>query len=135
MNAQNAVITKRDFEKLNDLVQSSQSRFYGPMTGLENGLRRGSVVAPTRVGKDVVTMNSQVRVRDLDSDERETYTLVYPADANIDEGRLSVLAPLGAALLGAKERHVIECATPRGVRRMRIDRILYQPEAAGDYHL
>lgn len=135
MNGYNVVITKSDFERLNNLVHSPQSRFYGPMSGLENGLRRGSVIAPASVGKDVVTMNSQVRVRDLDSDERETYTLVYPADADIVEGRLSVLAPVGAALLGAKARQVIECATPRGVRRLRIERILYQPEAAGDYHL
>ena len=135
MHATNVVITKRDFERLNDLVQSPDSRFYGPMTGLQNGLRQSSVIAPTKVGNDVVTMNSKVRVRDLDNGQRETYTLVYPADADIDEGRLSVLAPLGAALLGAKARHVVECATPRGVRRLRIERILYQPEAAGDYHL
>lgn len=130
-----AVITTRDFERLQDITQSPQSQFYGPMTALENGLRRGSVVASCKVGRDVITMNSTVRVRDLDTDERETYTLVYPADADIDEGRLSVLAPLGAALLGEKARHVVECATPRGVRRLRIERILYQPEAAGDYHL
>ena len=130
-----AVITTRDFERLQDITQSPQSQFYGPMTALESGLRRGRVVASCKVGRDVVTMNSTVRVRDLDTDERETYTLVYPADADMNEGRLSVLAPLGTTLLGARARHVVECATPRGVRRLRIERILYQPEAAGDHHL
>ena len=135
MNGQNVVNTKRDFERLNDLVHSPQSRFYGPMTGLENGLMRGSVIAPTRVSPDVVTMNSKVRLRDIQSNERETYVLVYPADADLDEGKLSVLAPLGAALLGAKESQVVEFAAPRGVRQVKIEQILYQPEAAGDYHL
>lgn len=135
MNGHNAVITTRDFERLQDLAQSPQSQFYGPMTVLENGLRRGSVVAPCRVGRNVVTMNSRVRVQDLQSGERDTYTLVYPAHADIDEGKLSVLAPLGAALLGAKVRQVVLVKTPRGDRRLRIERILYQPEAAGDYHL
>lgn len=135
MHATNVVITKRDFERLNDLVQSPDSRFYGPMTGLENGLRQSRIIAPTKVANDVVTMNSKVEVRDLDSRQRETHTLVYPADADIEEGRLSVLAPLGAVLLGAKARQIVKCTTPRGIRRLMIERVLYQPEAAGDLHL
>jgi len=135
MNGQFAVITTRDFERLQDLTQSPQSQFYGPMTALENGLRRGSVVASCKVGRDVVTMNSTVRVRDVQNGEQKTYTLVYPVDADIDEGRVSVLAPLGAALLGAKSRQTVVVTTPRGDRRLKIERILYQPEAAGDYHL
>lgn len=135
MNGRNAVITSRDFERLNDLAQSPESRFYGPMTGLERELKRGKVVAPTKVGGDIVTMNSKMRVRDLQSGRRETHTLVYPADADIEEGKLSVLAPLGAALLGAQLHQIVECTTPRGIRALKIERILYQPEAAGDYHL
>jgi regulator of nucleoside diphosphate kinase len=135
MKGYNAVITTRDFERLQDLTQSPQSQFYGPMTALENGLRRGSVVASCKVGKDIVTMNSRVRVRDMQNGDQETYTLAYPPDADIDEGRISVLAPLGAALLGAKARGVVVVSTPRGDRKLRIERILYQPEAAGDYHL
>ena len=130
-----AVITTRDFERLQDITQSPQSQFYGPMTALESGLSRGSVVASCKVGRDIITMNSTVRARDLDTDDCETFTLVYPADADINEGRLSVLAPLGAALLGARARQVVVVSTPRGDRRLRIERILYQPEAAGDYHL
>ena len=102
---------------------------------LERELGRGRVVPPTRVPKGVVTMNSQVRFIDLGTREEETYTLVYPAEANVEDARLSVLAPLGTALLGASVGEVVECRTPGGVRRLRIERILYQPEAAGDFHL
>jgi regulator of nucleoside diphosphate kinase len=80
-------------------------------------------------------MNSKVRFVDLRTREKETYTLVYPEEADVDLAKLSVLAPLGTALLGASVGDVVECRTPGGVRRLKIERILYQPEAAGDFHL
>lgn len=137
MRGKSVVISEADFDRLSGLVQSRQGRMsYGPLAiSLEQELRSGEVVAPTRVPKGVVTMNSKVRVRDLKSDERETFSLVYPEDADINEGRLSVLAPLGQALRGAKAGDVVEVDAPAGVRRIKIERILYQPEAAGDFHL
>jgi regulator of nucleoside diphosphate kinase len=80
-------------------------------------------------------MHARVRVRDLRSGETETYTLVYPDEADIDDGKLSVLAPLGAALLGTRAGRVVEVAAPAGPRRVKVERVLYQPEAVGDYHL
>ena len=84
-------------------------------------------------------MHSRVRVRDL-ADEAapaaaETYTLVYPDEANIPERKLSVLAPMGAALLGAREGQVVEFQTPGGARRLKVVKVVYQPETAGDFHL
>jgi regulator of nucleoside diphosphate kinase len=137
MNGKSVVITAADFDRLNGLVRSNDPR-RGPATpgaSLGQELSRGEVVPPTDVPRGVVTMNSRVRVRDEDGDEPEDYTLVYPQDADIDEGRVSVLAPMGMALLGAKVGDVVEVRAPAGVRRLRIDRLLYQPEAAGDYHL
>jgi regulator of nucleoside diphosphate kinase len=76
-----------------------------------------------------------VVVRDLKSDEPETYTLVFPDDADINDGKLSVLAPLGTALLGTQAGQVVEFAAPAGVRRLIVEEVLYQPEAAGHFHL
>lgn len=137
MRGKSAVITEADFDRLNGLVHSRQGRVsYGPLAAaLDQELQRGEVVAPARVPKGVVTMNSKVSIRDLRSDEREIYTLVFPKDADINQGRLSVLAPLGTALLGAKAGGVVEVNAPAGVRRIKVERILYQPEAAGDFHL
>jgi regulator of nucleoside diphosphate kinase len=133
----NVLINERDFDRLNGLIQSRETRIsYGPLTAtLAQELDRGEVVAPTEVPKGVVTMNSRVRLRDIRSDDRESYTLVYPQNADIGEGKLSVLAPLGLAILGAKTGDIVECNTPGGMRKIKIERILYQPEAAGDYHL
>jgi regulator of nucleoside diphosphate kinase len=137
MNAKCVVISEVDLDRLSVLIHSPRGRVScGPLvTSLEQELSRGTVVAPSRVPRGVVTMNSRVRIRDVKHDQRETFTLVYPQDANIEQGRLSVLAPLGTALLGAKAGDVVEVNAPGGVRRIRVERILYQPEAAGDFNL
>jgi regulator of nucleoside diphosphate kinase len=102
---------------------------------LERELERAVVVEPHDVPADVVTMNSQVRFRDLDTLEQMTYRLVFPKDADVDAGAISVLAPVGTALLGHSEGSTVEWMVPSGRRRLEIVQILYQPEAAGDYRL
>ena len=77
-------------------------------------------------------MNSKVVVFDTDTREKMTCKLVFPSDANIDEGAISVLAPIGTAILGYSKGDIVEWPVPDGIRRIRIDEILYQPEAAGD---
>jgi regulator of nucleoside diphosphate kinase len=130
-------MTAPDFDRLKHLVESPQYRAsHGSLLStLERELDRSEVVSPDGVPKGVVTMHSRVRVRDLASHEPETYTLVYPDEADINEQKLSVLAPLGAALIGTRAGQVIEVAAPVGLRRLKVERVLYQPEAAGDYHL
>ena len=84
---------------------------------------------------DVVTMNSRVVVKDLENGESSEYTLVFPEQANIEQGRLSVVSPIGTAILGYAKGDVITWQTPGGPRQIKIVDIPYQPEAAGDYHL
>jgi regulator of nucleoside diphosphate kinase len=147
MNARNVlsdralVITEADYDRLQHLLDSPTYRTSHAMLlmALKGELDRGEIVSPGRVPKNVVTMRSRVRVRDLsgdgEDDDVETYTLTYPEDADINAGRLSVLAPLGTALLGARVGDVIEFDAPAGTRRLKVERVLYQPEAAGHFHL
>ena len=130
-------MTAADFDRLNHLVESPQYRVSHAalLATLKQELDRSEVVPPNSVPRGVVTMHSRVRVRDLKGGDTETYTLVYPDEADIDDGKLSVLAPLGAALLGTRAGRVVEVAAPGGPRRVKVERVLYQPEAAGDYHL
>ena len=131
------VISETDFDRLSHLMESPRVRtsYASLLYGLKHELASGRVVPPREVPRGVVTMNSKVRVRDLATDKAETYTLVYPDDADINENRLSIFAPLGAALLGSRTGEVVRFDVPAGTRRMRIERILYQPEAAGHFHL
>ncbi len=133
----NAVITETDFDRLRHLLESPRYRAAQRvlLRSLEDELDRAKVVSAGKVPRGVVTMHSVVRVRDLVHDESDNYTLVYPEEASISEGKLSVLAPMGRALLGARPGQVIEFEAPGGLRRLKVVKVLYQPEAAGDFHL
>ena len=97
-------------------------------------LRRAKVVDPRKVPKDVVTMNTRLKLKFLDDGTDMEVTLVFPAEADIDRGKLSVLSPIGTAVLGYAEGDTIEWDVPAGKRSVRIEKILYQPEAEGHYH-
>ncbi len=137
MAVKEIVITDMDFDRLNYLVDSARFRTSHPhfLSMLREELNRGKVVPGGHVPRNIVTMNTQVQVRDVKADETEVYTLTYPDEADIDAGKLSVLAPLGMALLGTKVGQTVKFDAPAGQRRLKIEKILYQPEAAGDYHL
>jgi regulator of nucleoside diphosphate kinase len=125
-------------DRLNELIDGlrlSPKANQANLDLLENELYRGVLVDPQDIPHDVITMNSKVSITDTDSGEKMTYTLVFPSAANIAENKLSVLAPLGMALLGYRKGDAIEWPVPSGVRKLKVDEIIYQPEAAGDYHL
>jgi regulator of nucleoside diphosphate kinase len=137
MTRNEVVITGADFDRLKRLVDSPRYRVSHAalIQALRRELDRCEVVEPGNVPGGVVTMHTKLTARDLRTREPETFTLVFPEDADINEGRLSVLAPLGTALLGARVGQVVEFAAPAGVRRLKVEKIHYQPEAAGDFHL
>jgi regulator of nucleoside diphosphate kinase len=131
-------LTAQDYDRLKRLLAvTRESR--GMQAGrdtLEEILDLARVVQPRKVPRNVVTMNSRVVYEDLATNEKGTVTIVYPADANPSEGRVSVLAPVGAALLGEAEGGEVELPLPHGqTRRIRISSVLYQPEAQGDFAL
>jgi regulator of nucleoside diphosphate kinase len=131
-------ITQDDKKRLSVLL-STITRENNPdrddLRDLEYELMRAAIVDPQQTPADLITMNSRFRLTDLDSGEVFEYTLVYPHDAAYKENRISILAPLGTALLGFRVGNVVEWRMPAGVRRLQVGEILYQPEAVGDYHL
>ena len=137
MKKRTLIISHADRERLEALIDSARmdSRVREDyLAALEGELSRARVVPAGEVPADVVTMNSVVRLRDLDSGETEEYELVYPADADVARNRISVLAPVGTAILGYRLGDVIEWPVPAGLRRLRVEEVLYQPERAGALH-
>ena len=127
-------ITQSDMKRLQSLIESMKSS-REDLQALRAELNQSHVVAPTDIPKDAVTMNSKAQVRDLETNEIMTYTLVFPGNANIDDGKISVLAPVGTAMLGHQAGEEFEWHVPAGPRRLRVEEVLYQPEAAGHYNL
>lgn len=131
-------ITRFDSQRLNHLltgIPRDQNPDREDLWRLEQEVARAEIIPSQQAPADLVTMNSKVRLTDLDTGESMVYTLVFPHDADYKEGRISILAPLGTALLGFRAGDVVEWRMPAGTRRLRIDEILYQPEASGHYHL
>lgn len=131
-------ITENDLMKLKGLVRASrdsQKKDEKNLQLLEGELNRAKVVKPNEIPSDVITMNSEVYLRDMDTEEDTVYRLVFPHEADIDKGYVSVLAPIGTALIGYKVGDIIEWKVPAGTARWKVIKITYQPEAAGDFHL
>ncbi len=126
---------KRRLEELIAVADQFGNKERNDLSALAGEVQRAKTVTSNEIPPNVVTMNSKVRLRDMDSSEELMYTLTFPIDADVSIGAISVLAPIGTALLGYAEGDVIDWPVPDGVRHIRIEEVLYQPEAAGDFHL
>lgn len=137
-NSRQIFITDFDVERLEVLIENANRR--SPRDGkyleeLEQELTKAEVVTPTGIPPDVITMNSRVCLQDMDSGEDLVYTLVFPGDADVESGKISVLAPIGTAMIGYRTGDRITWPVPGGVKKLKVKKILYQPESAGDFHL
>lgn len=136
MTVPNITITSRDSNRLLRLVETSmeEPRLRRVAEFLDEELARAEVIPPEAVKPTLVTMNSRVEYEDLMTGQRRSIVLVYPEDADADAGRLSVLSPVGAALLGLSEGQEITWRLADGLpRRLKILNVVFQPEATGQY--
>lgn len=134
-------ITEQDMRRLAEVIDLYEEVDASGALSLESALRNAVVVAPDEVAATVVTMNSQVVGRD-ERGRRVELVVVYPWHADPAEGRVSVLSPLGRALLGAKVGETVlivdadeASETTRKRRTFTLESLRYQPESAGDWHL
>lgn len=138
MNEKTMYMTEFDIDRLEAFLEGAKKSYRYDRNVLENlqeEIGRSQVVNSRQVPSDVVTINSRIRLRDLDADQEMILTLVLPGAANFAEGRLSVASPIGTAILGYAAGDTLAWNVPSGTKRIRIEELLYQPEAAGDYHL
>ncbi len=126
MRGYSIMVGEADAQRLRGLLatrQRSSARDSAHLEELRTELERALVLAAEELPAGVVAMDSRVRVLDLESGQRHEYELVYPADADPAAGRVSVLAPLGTALLGFREGDLVHWRMPGGLRRLQIERV------------
>lgn len=123
-------VTEMDKARLQSLIEFEEGAAF---VDLEHEIERAIVVDPQHVARDVVTMNSRV-VLQLD-DEHKEVALVYPQDVDERSGKLSVLSDVGTAILGYQEGDAIDWMVADRTRRILIEKVIYQPESSGDFHL
>jgi regulator of nucleoside diphosphate kinase len=120
------IVTESDERKLRELLsrQSEESlRDQAHLLELHSELERAVILHAQELPTDVITMHSQVRVLDLERRRRSDYTLVFPFESDVSAKRISVLAPLGTALLGFRKGDDLEWMMPGGVRRLRVEHV------------
>jgi regulator of nucleoside diphosphate kinase len=131
-------VTKSDQYRLLDLSPGMEG--VSPMDDsnimeLRKEIARARIVSEEKIQGNIITMNSTFLVRLLDTGKAKLYTLVFPKNADFAKGKISVLSPLGTALLGFQEGDVVEWVAPVGTKKLKVEKILYQPEACGHYYL
>jgi regulator of nucleoside diphosphate kinase len=131
-NENDIIVTAADHAELSSVIAcaskiSTRAKF--ELRLLEKELKRARIVASDDVPPDTITMNSRVELCDLESGERLDLTLVLPSDAKMTDGKISVFAPLGTAMLGYRVGDEFEWHVPYGIRRLKVSRIVCQPEA------
>ncbi len=133
MRRKQIFMTEYDHKRLAGMVRAHKQagKRAGHLTALERELERAAVVPIHLIPDYVVTMNSTVRYTDLASGREEECTLVFPGLTDPESKKISILAPIGAALIGETEGSVVEYEAPGGTMRIRVDNVVYQPEAEG----
>ncbi|HOZ62576.1 MAG TPA: nucleoside diphosphate kinase regulator [Smithellaceae bacterium] len=128
----NIYITKNDHKKLIELINEKLlNDDYTRTLFLE--LEKATIVESEKIPADVITMNSLIIFKDVESGAELEYWLVFPQDADISQHKISVVSPVGCALLGYKVSDIINLKTPGGERKIKVIKILHQPEAEGNY--
>ncbi len=131
-------ITKTDLDRLQSYFKDYQDR--GAMDAvyvqsLNEELSRATVVDAKTIASDVITLRSRAVLKDLATKEELTYSLVYPNESDPSNGKISILSPIGTAMLGYRVGDTFEWKVPSGLSRYKVLRVEYQPEASGDFNL
>lgn len=132
------ILSKLDYSRIHKCIQDArQTNTIGinEAENLLNELKSAKVVEPEEIPANVVTMNSVVRISFPETRKTLKFRIVYPDQANIKENRISIFSPVATALIGYRVSDEIEWIVPSGLTKLRIDEIIYQPEAAGDFNL
>lgn len=132
------IINKLDYARIKKCI--SDAKQFKSINSVEaeklmTELNSAKIVEPEAVPSNVVTMNSIVKLSFLNNNKQIQFQIVYPDQANVKENKISIFSPIATALIGYKVDDEIEWIVPAGLTKIRIDKIVYQPEAAGDFTL
>ncbi|MBZ5688374.1 MAG: GreA/GreB family elongation factor [Acidobacteriia bacterium] len=129
MKSHSIVVSDADMDRLSRLVMALKHFLFQDQLQVESlnrTIESAEVASSEHIPRDIIRMNSRIHVLDLDTGKKELYTLVFPEHADISTSLISVLAPVGIALLGRRQGDIIEARVPGGIRRLRVERVLHR---------
>lgn len=131
-------LTKNDYTRIYKAItdaKNSKTINSNEAEKLLSELSKAEIVSSEKIDKDVVTMNSEVKLFFENTQKEQSFKIVYPQDANLKENKISIFSPIATALIGYKIGDEIEWIVPGGMTKIKIVDLIYQPEAAGDFDL
>jgi regulator of nucleoside diphosphate kinase len=135
---ENLIISNLDFSRIRERAILCKDRNPVEASDMEkiiSGFKNAKIIEPSEIPEDVVTMHSKVLIRDIYHNKTYTLQLVFPEDADRKKNRISIFSTIARALLGKKVGDMVTWKSKTGEMRIKIEYIIYQPEACGDYHL
>ena len=132
------IINKLDYARIKQwIINAKQSKSVSDSEAekLRIELENAKIIEPEKIPSNVVTMNSIVKLTFLNNLKQVCFQLVYPNEANLKENKISIFSPVATALIGYSVGDIIEWIVPSGLTKIKIEEIIYQPEAAGNYYL
>lgn len=132
----NIIVNRLDYVRIQKQISEARQNKTIDATEAEKLLKElnsATVLDPHEIPGDVITMNSVVRISFVDSGKQQEFKIVYPHESNFKEKKVSIFSPIATALIGFRVGDLIEWMVPAGLTKIRIDEIVYQPEAAGDF--
>jgi len=124
MNHTPIYISRDDYSKLRLFIATAiHARGETAVAKLRDELDRAAVIDPRAIPADVVTMNSTVQFEDLGTSEVSEYTITFPETANVERGRISILAPIGTALIGCRVGDIVRWSAPGGIRQLKVRQV------------
>ena len=131
-------LTKNDYTRIYKAItdaKNSKTINSNEAEKLLSELSKAEIVPSEKIDKDVVTMNSEVKLFFENTQKEQSFKIVYPQDANLKENKISIFSPIATALIGYKIGDEIEWIVHGGMTKIKIVDLIYQPEAAGDFDL
>lgn len=131
-------LTKNDYTRIYKAItdaKNSKTINSSEAEKLLSEISKAEIVPSEKIDKDVVTMNSEVKLFFENTQKEQSFKIVYPQDANLKENKISIFSPIATALIGYKISDEIEWIVPGGMTKIKIVDLIYQPEAAGDFDL
>ena len=131
------IVTVNDYQRITGLIEFAalQNKNREIADRLLKELKYAKTFPQDKISENIVTMNSRARLREIASGRVTEITITYPQDADSREQKVSVFSPIGVALLGCREGDITSWRVPGGIGRFKVEKVLYQPEAAGHYYL
>lgn len=131
---QHIFITQDDYNRLEVMIserEKTEAKDSSYLMALRQELDRATIMPSDKIPPQIITMHSRARLKDMDSGEEMVYTLVFPGEADTAANKVSILAPVGTAMIGCKAGDTVTWIVPAGTRRFKVLEIMYQPEASG----